>query len=57
MKLFRYKTRNEQGRIDSWRHVSDTDILANDYFKSFWFGKVRRKVAKRIFSILINIQK
>ena len=57
MKLFRYKTRNEQGRIDAWRHVSDSDILEHGYFKSFWFGRMRRKVAKQIFKILIDIQK
>lgn len=57
MKLFKYKTRNVKGRFASWKQINSEDVLSDKYFKHSLFGNIRRKVAEKVFKILIHLQR
>jgi hypothetical protein len=57
MRLFRYKTRNDKGQFSTWINVHDYDVTSDRYFQHWFFGRLRRKVAKKVFTIIKDIQK
>jgi hypothetical protein len=57
MRLFRYKTRNDKGQFSTWINVHDYDVTRDRYFQHWLFGRLRRKVAEKVFTIIKDIQK
>ncbi len=57
MKLFRYKTRNERGQFSKWTSMTSDDVLSDAYFSHWLWGRRRRKVAEKVFTIIKDLQK